>query len=170
MLSCLADCVDAADNDVHPIEAAKGARERKRALTGNKVEGCKSHAEARTAHPGPSRIPVRPDGALANPFNQEPRNCGPNCQARSEHEGRGKNVCHGQLPSYATVGERLTRSCCIQSGAESRRRILAQPDSYTGDGLLTFSLGWQQRAQALPEQLALRHSPSGWALWSKAPH
>ena len=52
----------------------------------------------------------------ANPFNQEPGNSGPNPQGRSEHEGRGKNVCHGQLPSCAKVGERLTGSCCI--GAE----------------------------------------------------
>jgi hypothetical protein len=35
---------------------------------------------------------------------------------------------------------------------------------------LTFSLGGQQRAQALPEQSELRHSPGGWALWSKVPH
>jgi hypothetical protein len=49
--------------------------------------------------------------ALANPFNQEPRNPGPNRQARSEHKGFGKNVCHGQvLPARGRRADH--RVCC----------------------------------------------------------
>ena len=87
----------------------------------------------RTAQEAPAREPAErraPEGS-ANPFDEDPGNSSPDPQGRCEYEGPGKNVRHGQLPSCAKVGGRLTGSRCRERRAKRPAAIGKPPKPIT---------------------------------------
>jgi hypothetical protein len=99
----------------------------------------------RTAQEAPAREPAErraPEGS-ANPFDEDPGNSSPDPPGRCEYEGPGKNVRHGQLPSCAKVGGRLTGSRCRERRAKRPAAIGKPPTPKRGAwfGLFLASCG-----------------------------